>query len=149
VFLLLVGCGSIPDSTSSNPQQQAPNPAAPPEEIAIGKTIYAANCAGCHGENLEGEADWKQQNEDGSFRSPPHSADGHTWHHADSILIEAITKGGARYEDLNIGGFSNMPAFDDILTDVEIAAVLTYIKSTWPEDVRALQWQQTIQNLSQ
>lgn len=90
---------------------------------------------------MEGEAQWKIQNEDDSFRAPPHSADGHTWHHADSILIEAITKGGARYEGLDIGGFSNMPAFEDILTDVEIAAVLAYIKSNWPPDIVVAQAQ--------
>jgi mono/diheme cytochrome c family protein len=42
-----------------------------------------------------------------------------------------------------------MPAFAGTLTDEEIAAVLTYIKSTWPEDIRAIQWQQTVQSTSQ
>ena len=31
---------------------------------------------------------------------------------------------------------SDMPAFVDTLTDAEIIAVLTYIKSTWPADIR-------------
>lgn len=150
-FLLLVGCADSLTTTASATEQD--NEAMSPpdlsaEEIAIGEGVYANNCASCHGENLEGEADWKQQNEDGSFRSPPHTADGHTWHHADSVLIEAIRKGGARFEGMNIGGTSNMPAFSETLTDDEILAVLTYIKSTWPEDVRAMQWQQTAQDTS-
>jgi mono/diheme cytochrome c family protein len=37
-----------------------------------------------------------------------------------------------------------MPAFEDILTDDEIVAVLTYIKSTWPEDVQTMQQEATI-----
>ncbi|MEL7282837.1 MAG: cytochrome c, partial [Pseudomonadota bacterium] len=32
---------------------------------------------------------------------------------------------------------SNMPIYDGVLTDDEIIAVLSYIKSTWPQDIRA------------
>jgi mono/diheme cytochrome c family protein len=120
-----------------------PLPTLSPAVIAEGQAIYAANCANCHGENLEGEPNWKEQNEDGSFRAPPHDENGHTWHHGDNTLIEAIEKGGARLNDLNVGGTSNMPAFEEILTPEEITAVLTYIKSTWPEDVQAIQWEVT------
>ena len=157
--LMLAGCASSPDRATPLPSQgQAPQrqaqeiptpPMISPQEIALGEMVYATNCASCHGENLEGETDWKKQNEDGSFRSPPHSAEGHTWHHADTVLIEAIKEGGARYEELDIGVTSNMPAFAATLTDEEVLAVLAFIKSTWPGDVRALQWQQTMQTLPQ
>ncbi len=30
----------------------------------------------------------------------------------------------------------NMPVYEDTLTDDEIIAVLSYIKSTWPQDMR-------------
>ncbi len=120
-----------------------PQPTLSPAIIAKGQEIYAANCANCHGANLEGEPNWKEQNEDGSFRAPPHDENGHTWHHGDVTLMDAIQKGGARLNDLNIGGTSNMPAFEEILTPEEITAVLTYIKSTWPEDVQAIQWEVT------
>jgi mono/diheme cytochrome c family protein len=30
-----------------------------------------------------------------------------------------------------------MPAYDDVLTDEQIWAVLAYIKSRWPEEIRA------------
>ena len=170
IFLLLVGCQS-PDSVSE-PSSEAqagpivpslpsiselagtPAPEIPPlptldsDEISLGQEVYAENCAECHGENLEGEADWKKQNEDNSFRSPPHDVGGHTWHHGDKVLIESIALGGARLPD-NIGGFSNMPAFEDTLTEEEIAATLTYIKSTWPEDIRSTQWEQTVQERNQ
>jgi mono/diheme cytochrome c family protein len=46
----------------------------------------------------------------------------------------------------SIGGSSDMPAFRDILSSHEMAAVLTYVKSSWPEDIRAIQWQQTAQD---
>jgi mono/diheme cytochrome c family protein len=31
---------------------------------------------------------------------------------------------------------SNMPAYDGILTDADIIATFSYIKSTWPRDIR-------------
>ena len=141
VVLLLTNCSGAADLSSEDSAQSEPSQ----ETIALGEAVYANNCASCHGENLEGEAEWKQQNEDGSFRSPPHTADGHTWHHADSVLIDAIKEGGARFEGMNIGGSSNMPAFGETLSDEEISAVLAFIKSTWPEDVQEIQRQQTVQ----
>lgn len=121
--------------------QPAANPStASSEIIQLGETVYVQQCASCHGINLEGQPDWKMQNEDGSFRTPPHDDTGHTWHHGDPTLLEAIRLGGARFNDLNIGGTSNMPAFGDILSDEEITAVLTYIKSTWTEENQG--WQE-------
>ena len=32
---------------------------------------------------------------------------------------------------------SNMPAYKDMLTDEEITAVLEFIKSQWPDDIKA------------
>ena len=113
------------------------------DEIALGKIVYEQECASCHGLNLEGQPNWREQNEDGSFRAPPHNADGHTWHHADSLLIEAVLFGGARFDGKGIGGTSPMPAYEDKLTDEEIMSVLTYIKSSWPENIRQRQWEVT------
>jgi mono/diheme cytochrome c family protein len=170
IFLLLVGCqGSAIESNLSSEAQTGPIvpslpsiselagtpapdmlplPTLAPDEIALGQEVYVENCAECHGANFEGEPDWQQQNEDNSFRSPPHDASGHTWHHSDKVLIESIELGGARLPD-NIGGSSNMPAFNETLTEEEIVAVLTYIKSTWPEDIRTIQWEQTIREQNQ
>jgi S-disulfanyl-L-cysteine oxidoreductase SoxD len=114
-----------------------------PERIELGELIYAQHCASCHGSNLEGEANWKEPNPDGSFRAPPHDASGHTWHHGDIQLIEAMRLGGARIP-ANFG-ISNMPAYEGILTEGEMSAVLDYIKSTWSDELRQIQWQQTLQ----
>lgn len=151
IMVWLAGCQatavpptSIPLPSPSTEITAAQTPSLPvldPDEIGLGETVYAANCADCHGANLEGDVDWKIQNEDKSFRNPPHDETGHTWHHPDNQLIEATRLGGARFEGLNIGGTSDMPAFGEILTDAEITAVLTYIKSSWPDDIRAIQWQ--------
>lgn len=154
-FFWLTGCKSESGASVATPAlglpgiattAVAPIPPVPtlnPTQVVTGQAIYERLCAECHGANLEGQPDWKTQNEDGSFRSPPHDASGHTWHHGDNTLIEAIKLGGARLS-ANIGGTSNMPAFEDTLTDEEITAVLSYIKSTWPEETRQIQWEQTV-----
>jgi mono/diheme cytochrome c family protein len=133
---------SIAETLGTTIPTAPPLPTADPEELALGQQIYSMHCAACHGVNLEGQENWQIQNEDGSFRPPPHNEEGHTWHHSDRILIEAIVEGGARLPD-NIGGTSNMPAFGEILTDEEIIAVLAYIKSSWPDDIRQAQWEQS------
>jgi mono/diheme cytochrome c family protein len=133
-LLGLTACRSGPDE---------PGTGLAPETVALGERVYQANCAACHGANLEGEPDWKVQNDDGSFRAPPHTADGHTWHHSDASLIDAIEKGGSRFDGLNIGGTSNMPAYADILSPEEIQAVLVFLKSQWPDEIRAQQEQRT------
>lgn len=111
------------------------------EQVAIGQDLYAANCASCHGANLEGQPDWRRRNENGRMPAPPHNESGHTWHHADRPLF-TITKLGL---GAVVPGYeSDMPAFEGILSDDEIAAVLAYIKSTWPERERGFQAEVTV-----
>lgn len=139
LLLFAAGCRGTQSTAASPAQQATPSmPTLEAEQIALGRDIYVQQCARCHGANLEGEANWKEQNEDRSFRPPPHDATGHTWHHSDTMLTEAIEQGGARLP-ATIGGPSTMPAFGEVLTDEEIAAVLSYIKSSCPDDVRAVQ----------
>ena len=110
-----------------------------PEVIELGQRVYAGNCAGCHGANLEGEPgfDWRRKKADGTFPAPPHDETGHTWHHADTLLFAYTTNGGQVF--LGDTGVSGMPPFADILTFQEIEAVLVYIKSSWPESIRERQ----------
>jgi mono/diheme cytochrome c family protein len=148
-FVLLAGCGLQTPAQPATHAEGAGMPMPPDlaqSEVTLGTAVYADQCAECHGANLEGEAEWKTQNDDGSFRAPPHTADGHTWHHPDSVLLEAIREGGARFDGENISGTSDMPAFGDTLSEQEIIAVLAFIKSTWSDDVRAMQWAQTLQD---
>ena len=100
-----------------------------------GKVIYADHCASCHGNNLEGEPNWRQRKEDGKLPAPPHDMSGHTWHHPEQALFDVTKYGLAKL--LNDDQFqTDMPVFEDSLTDEEIIAVLSYIKSTWPMEVQ-------------
>lgn len=106
------------------------------ETLRRGQEIYAETCATCHGANLEGQPDWKRRLENGRMPAPPHDASGHTWHHADQDLL-LITREGL---GAVVPGYeSDMPAFGESLADEEIGAVLSYIKSTWPEREREFQ----------
>ena len=102
--------------------------------ILIGKNIYAQNCASCHGINLEGQKDWMSRLPNGMMPAPPHDVTGHTWHHPDNYLF-LITKYGVE-EILGEKYPNNMPAYKDILSDNQIIAALSYIKSTWPSKTK-------------
>lgn len=105
--------------------------------LASGEGTYRDHCASCHGTDLEGQPNWRQPLPDGGFPAPPHDADGHTWHHPDQLLFEITKRGG---QALAPPGFkSNMPGFGDQLTDRYIRAVLAFIKSRWPEEIRQRQ----------
>lgn len=102
--------------------------------VALGGAVYAAECAACHGANLEGQPNWRQRRADGRLPAPPHDPSGHTWHHPDAQLF-ALTKFGPAA--LAGGGYeSDMPAYAETLSDDEIWAVLSYIKSRWPAQIR-------------
>ncbi|MDP2697739.1 cytochrome c [Thalassospira sp.] len=103
--------------------------------VAMGKKIYEENCASCHGVRLEGEPDWQQRRPDGLLPAPPHDVSGHTWHHPDEVLFSLTKYGPAQI--VGQGYQSAMPGYQDILDDRQIIAVLSYIKSRWPREIRA------------
>lgn len=113
-------------------------------DIDLGKKTYQETCASCHGANLQGQPDWQSANPDGTYPAPPHDETGHTWHHGDVMLRAYIAKGGqVVLDEMGVDFISGMPAFADQLSDAEIEAVLAYIKSTWPAQVRATQQDRT------
>lgn len=105
--------------------------------VARGRQVYSVQCARCHGANLEGQANWKAPLPDDSRPAPPHDASGHTWHHPDTLLFDIVKYGGKVYALPN--EVNNMPAFGDVLSNEDIAAVIAYIKRTWPPDIQRLQ----------
>lgn len=106
-------------------------------QVALGREVYAAHCASCHGAALEGQPNWRQRLPHGRLPAPPHDASGHTWHHPDRMLFEITKHGITAFAPP--GYESDMPAFAQALTDAQIWAVLAYIKSTWPPAIRAQQ----------
>ena len=105
-----------------------------PVLVEQGRSLYATHCASCHGENLEGQANWRTRGSDGKLPAPPHDETGHTWHHRDELLIALTLEGpkvvaGVDYQ-------TDMPAYAGVLSEAQVVAVLSYIKSRWPASVR-------------
>lgn len=104
------------------------------QTLALGRRVYDAQCSACHGAKLEGQPHWRTRRADGKLPAPPHDATGHTWHHADQVLFEITKYGVQRFAGPHYA--SDMPAFEGRLSDEEIRAVVAFIKSTWPEQIR-------------
>lgn len=106
------------------------------KQVHEGRRLYEAACASCHGLSLEGQPNWQRRLPNGRLPAPPHDATGHTWHHSDAFLMRITQLGPAAYPE---GYRTDMPAFREVLSDRDIAAILAYIKSQWPPEIRAQQ----------
>ena len=84
-----------------------------PSETADGATVYAENCASCHGADLRGTAQGPSQL---SIVYEPN-------HHSDDSYRAAIRNGAPQHH----WAFGNMPAIQGI-TDDEIELVIQFIR---------------------
>jgi mono/diheme cytochrome c family protein len=129
-LLALAGCDPAPPPADQlRPDDQA--------VTAVGQRVYASHCAACHGARLEGQPNWRLRDASGRLPAPPHDASGHTWHHPDQVLFNITKYGVAKAANLKDYD-SAMPAYEGVLTDAEITAVLSWIKSQWPRQTRKL-----------
>ena len=78
------------------------------ELTAAGESVFADNCAVCHGEKGEGNVGPK--------------LDGNDWIAERSNIINQVLFGATDH---------GMPPFKDVLTDDQIAAVATYVRNSW------------------
>lgn len=124
----LAGCGE----RAAAPVRLQPDDRA---VLELGRKVYAAQCASCHGARLEGQPNWQQRDAQGLMPAPPHDASGHTWHHTDELLFRITKHGVAKAANLK-DYVSAMPAFEGTLSDAEIVAALSWIKSQWPAEIR-------------
>lgn len=129
LVLVLSGCGdSAPDGSMDAKDASL---------VAEGAAVYEAHCAECHGADRKGHPNWQIPMSDGRLHPPPQDETGHTWHHGDELLFKVVKDGG---QSIAPKGFaSGMPAFAKSLTDRQIWAALSYIKSTWPAEYQARQ----------
>lgn len=121
-----------------------PSQAAALDDLTRGSVLYQEHCASCHGVRLEGQANWREQNPDGTMRAPPHDDTGHTWHHPDRLLRDYIRLGGEEtLRRMGVTGVqSGMPGFADVLPDDDVTLILNFIKASWSE--RAAEYQSRI-----
>jgi mono/diheme cytochrome c family protein len=123
-------------TASSQPQPATQMAEASPERwydaptVAVGERLYAERCATCHGKNAQGGANWRTKGADGKMPPPPLNGTGHTWHHPGGVLMKVILDGSP-------GGAGNMPAWRNVLSKEQIAALIAYVQSLWSDDIYA------------
>ena len=108
MMLVLAACQQEAQGPSDEVLLQDPN-------YIMGSGLYKRNCAGCHGESGEGRtslgpqlntADWQAGITDEEIRA---------------VILEGRRVAG-----------TSMDSFREILTDDEITAVITYVRSLLP-----------------
>lgn len=98
-------------------------------QVAQGQSLFAQNCARCHGDNAEGlAADWRKPTAEGFYPPPPLNGTAHAWHHKMSALKFTIREGGVK-----LGG--QMPGFGDTLGEQEQEAIIAFIQSFWTDEI--------------
>ena len=96
-----------------------------PEVVALGKKLYAQNCAQCHRDDASGTPSWRTR-VNGKFPPPPLNGTAHTWHHPTAVLKDLIFNGTAA-----TGG--DMPAWRGKLTESDVEAILSWLQTLWPD----------------
>ena len=129
-IVALAACSGteVPSSTPMPTIQTLPavdaaiEPASTPGKGSVeGSDLYAANCQVCHGDS---------NGAGGRGGAPIHNDRGHTWHHPDAQLRGWVLNG-------KLGsGSAGMPALGDKLTEPEVDAILTFIRSWWTTEQR-------------
>jgi len=114
---------------SPDPWLQSPDPvaqattAAPDEETVSGASVYSARCANCHQGNGEGVPN--------AF--PP--LNGTRWVEDKGQIIRILLHGMQGPVDVRGSTYNgNMPAWGSVLSDKEIAAVITHVRQNWEND---------------
>ncbi len=104
--------------------EEPEGPPAPPDELPPAEDLYVRHCAGCHGEDGQGiqarypslvDTHWVLEDEQRLILLTLHGLRG------------PIEVHGRTYDDF-------MPGFGRRLSNDEIAAILTYIRSSWNND---------------
>ena len=124
VPFIVVGLGltACSGEAAPTPIPQVEKPAASMDINVTGAKLYVAQCQSCHGDREGAGA---------TAGSPVHNEAGHTWHHPDAQLKAWIKDGKL--------GFAQMPAFEDKLSELQMDAILAYIKTWWTEAQRQAQ----------
>ncbi len=139
LFVVLISVLVLKDWTITRATAQT-NKIPQSSDLVEGQRLYQTNCASCHGDDLEGQPEWRSPGADGILPAPPHDETGHTWHHTDTALFDYTKLGGkAALARQGVKFASGMPGFGDQLSDAQIGEILAYIKSTWPDQQRMVQ----------
>lgn len=118
--------GKGPESVPANAQQAA-RPGYSGQRL-LGEAVYRDHCAECHGENGQGHGD----------AYPALAGNRAVTLPVIDNLLQTLLYGGFNAATREYPRPFGMPPFAPTLNDGEIAAVLTYIRTSWGNDARAV-----------
>lgn len=124
-FLLLAGL--VASLTACGNGEEKVDPFA----LMEGEAIYKAECANCHGKDMEGQANWQTPGPDGRLPAPPLAGNAPATGKSFEQLV-SITRLGMVPPHAPEGHVSNQPAFAGKLTERQLENVVHYIQSRWP-----------------
>lgn len=114
----------------------SPEPQISQETLEKGARLYMTNCQSCHGD---------ARGEGRVLFVPSHGPDGHTWRHSDRNLADIIMNGSDAVHEMMRQMINvpedrpRMPAWRDILSQEDVRAIITHIKTFWTEEQRRFQ----------
>ena len=94
---------------------------------SLGKELYQANCAFCHGDELQGQPHWDKKYIEGKRPAPPLNASGNIALLSNRELFEITKYGGQPFAPP--GYVNEMPAFEMLLKDSQIWAILAFLRA--------------------
>ena len=94
---------------------------------SLGKELYQANCAFCHGDELQGQPHWDKTYIEGKRPAPPLNASGNIALLSNRELFEITKYGGQPFAPA--GYINEMPAFEMLLKDSQIWAILAFLRA--------------------
>jgi mono/diheme cytochrome c family protein len=113
---------TLPQSDAPSAHAKAPDPA----QRQIGERAYATHCAGCHGDRGEGV-----RSPAGALLYPPLAGNRVVTMDPPANLVRVIVHGGFAPSTAGNPRPFGMPPFAQTLGDTEIAAIASFLRSSW------------------
>lgn len=114
------------------PQSPAPAPAAPPlvsaRQAALGAKVYEQHCVDCHGDKGQGVPN----------AYPPLAGNRAVTMASTANLVQMVLNGGFAPATAGNPRPYGMPPYRLLLSDTEVAAVLTHLRSQWGNQAGAV-----------
>ncbi len=101
-------------------------------QVSLGKSLYTANCAFCHGDKLEGKDGWDGNYPTGGRPALPLDGETAITRLSDQDIMDVTKYGGQPFSPSEYK--NDMPGFEMQLSDADIWAIVAFIKSRWSED---------------
>lgn len=101
-------------------------------QVSLGKSLYLANCAFCHGDNLEGKPGWDGRYPGGGRPALPLDGETAITRLSDQDIMDVTKYGGQPFSPADYR--NDMPGFEMQLSDADIWAIVAFIKSRWSDD---------------